>query len=56
MPCNVNRYLADELAYLLTNADAKALFFDVTLADRVAEVRDVPRSPVDDPGRGRRAD
>ena len=41
MPCNVNyRYLADELAYLLTNADAKALFFDVTLADRVAEVRD----------------
>ena len=41
VPCNVNyRYLADELAYLLTNADAKALFFDVTLADRVAEVRD----------------
>ena len=41
VPCNVNyRYLADELAYLLTNADAKAVFFDVTLADRVAEVRD----------------
>lgn len=41
VPCNVNyRYLADELGYLLDNADAKVLFFDVTLADRVAEVRD----------------
>jgi acyl-CoA synthetase (AMP-forming)/AMP-acid ligase II len=41
VPCNVNyRYLADELAYLLENADAKALFFDESLADRVAEVRD----------------
>jgi fatty-acyl-CoA synthase len=41
VPCNVNyRYLADELAYLLENADAKVLFFDHTLADRVAEVRD----------------
>ncbi|MEZ5167982.1 MAG: AMP-binding protein [Acidimicrobiales bacterium] len=38
---NVNyRYLADELAYLLDNADAKVLFFDETLRDRVAEVRD----------------
>ena len=41
VPCNVNyRYLADELAYLLDNADAKVLFFDHTLADRVADVRD----------------
>jgi len=41
VPCNVNyRYLADELAYLLENADAKVLFFDHTLADRVSEVRD----------------
>ncbi|GJM39507.1 MAG: acyl-CoA synthetase [Acidimicrobiales bacterium] len=40
VPCNVNyRYLADELAYLLENADAKVLFFDETLADRVAEVQ-----------------
>jgi 3-oxocholest-4-en-26-oate---CoA ligase len=41
VPCNVNyRYLADELAYLLDNADAKVLFFDVTLAERVAAVQD----------------
>lgn len=41
VPCNVNyRYLADELAYLLDNADAKAVFFDASLADRVAEARD----------------
>ena len=41
VPCNVNyRYLADELAYLLENADAKAVFFDHTLAERVADVRD----------------
>ena len=41
VPCNVNyRYLADELAYLLDNADAKVLFFDSTLADRVAEIRE----------------
>lgn len=41
VPCNVNyRYLADELAYLLENADAKVLFFDETLSDRVAEVQD----------------
>jgi len=40
IPCNVNyRYLADELAYLLDNADAKAVFFDASLADRIAEVR-----------------
>lgn len=41
VPCNVNyRYLADELAYLLGNADAKVVVFDHTLADRVGEVRD----------------
>ena len=41
VPCNVNyRYLADELAYLLENADAKVLFFDHTLAECVADVRD----------------
>ena len=41
VPCNVNyRYLADELAYLLENADAKALFFDHTLCEQVASVRD----------------
>lgn len=41
VPCNVNyRYLADELAYLLGNADAKVVVFDHTLADRVDEVRD----------------
>ena len=41
IPCNVNyRYIADELAYLLNNADAKAIFFDRSLRDRVAEVND----------------
>jgi acyl-CoA synthetase (AMP-forming)/AMP-acid ligase II len=41
VPCNVNyRYLADELAYLLDNADAKVLFFNSTLADRVVEIRE----------------
>lgn len=41
IPCNVNyRYVADELAYLLDNADAAALVFDHTLADRVADVVD----------------
>ncbi len=41
VPCNVNyRYLADELAYLLDNADARVLFFDGSLADRVEEIRD----------------
>ncbi len=38
VPCNVNyRYLVNELVYLLTNADAKAIFFDSTLVDRVLE-------------------
>ncbi len=41
VPCNVNyRYLADELAYLLENADAKVVFFDSSLAERVADVRE----------------
>lgn len=41
VPCNVNyRYIAEELAYLLNNADAKAIFFDVSLRDRVAQVVD----------------
>ena len=40
VPCNVNyRYVAEELEYLLDNADAKALFFDGSLAARVAEVK-----------------
>ncbi|MGA0237333.1 MAG: AMP-binding protein [Acidimicrobiales bacterium] len=39
VPCNVNyRYLSDELRYLLTNADAKAVFFDHSLADRIDDV------------------
>ncbi len=38
VPCNVNyRYLVNELTYLLTNADAKAVFFDSTLIERVLE-------------------
>ena len=38
---NVNyRYLDDELAYLLDNADAEILFFHGELADRVDAVRD----------------
>ena len=41
VPCNVNyRYLAEELEYLLDNADAKAVFFDASLRDRVAQVAD----------------
>jgi len=40
VPCNVNyRYLADELAYLLDNADAAVVIFDHTMAERVIEVR-----------------
>src|SRR4029079_16598153 len=38
------RYLDDELAYLLDNADAEALVFHTSLGDRVARVRSrVPR-------------
>ncbi len=41
VPCNVNyRYLADELAYLLTNAEASVVLFDHTLAERVIEIRE----------------
>jgi 3-oxocholest-4-en-26-oate---CoA ligase len=40
IPINVNyRYLDDELAYLLDNADAEALVFHSSLGDRVARVR-----------------
>jgi len=40
VPINVNyRYLDRELAYLLENADAEALVFHSSLADRVARVR-----------------
>jgi acyl-CoA synthetase (AMP-forming)/AMP-acid ligase II len=40
VPVNVNyRYLDDELAYLLDNADAEALVFHSSLGDRVARVR-----------------
>lgn len=44
IPVNVNyRYLEDELAYLLDNADAEALVFHSSLGDRVARV--APRMP-----------
>ncbi len=40
IPINVNyRYLDDELAYLLDNADVEALVFHSSLGDRVARVR-----------------
>jgi fatty-acyl-CoA synthase len=40
IPVNVNyRYLDDELAYLLENADAEAVVFHSSLGDRVARVR-----------------
>lgn len=40
-PCNVNyRYVEAELEYLVDNSDAKAVVFDVALADRFATVRD----------------
>jgi len=41
VPVNVNyRYLADELRYLLDNADAEALVYHGALAERVQAVRD----------------
>jgi acyl-CoA synthetase (AMP-forming)/AMP-acid ligase II len=55
---NVNyRYLDEELWYLLDNADAEALFFHASLADRVARVVDrLPKLKllveVDDTGTG----
>jgi 3-oxocholest-4-en-26-oate---CoA ligase len=40
-PINVNyRYLDDELAYLLENADCEAIIFHAGLADRVERVKD----------------
>jgi len=40
IPINVNyRYLEDELAYLVDNADVEALVFHSSLGDRVARVR-----------------
>ncbi len=40
VPINVNyRYLDDELAYLIDNADMEALVFHSSLGDRVAKVR-----------------
>ncbi|HEV8296769.1 MAG TPA: AMP-binding protein [Acidimicrobiales bacterium] len=40
VPCNVNyRYLAEELRYVLDNADAEAVVFDHTLRDRIDEIR-----------------
>src|SRR5262245_41245692 len=40
VPVNVNyRYLADELHYLLDNADAEVLVYHGALAERVAVVR-----------------
>ena len=44
-PCNVNyRYVEAELRYLIDNSDAKAVFFDASLADRFDAVRaDLPK-------------
>ncbi len=40
-PINVNyRYLDEELAYLLTNADAEAVVFHTSLGDRIERIRD----------------
>lgn len=39
-PCNVNyRYVEAELQYLVDNSDAKAVFFDASLAERFGNVR-----------------
>ena len=45
IPINVNyRYRADELVYLLDNADAEALFFQAEFQERIEEIRDrLPR-------------
>jgi fatty-acyl-CoA synthase len=45
VPVNVNyRYLDDELVYLLDNADAEAIVYHTSLADRLARVRErLPR-------------
>ena len=40
-PCNVNyRYVEAELLYLIDNSDAKAVFFDASLAERFGNVRE----------------
>jgi acyl-CoA synthetase (AMP-forming)/AMP-acid ligase II len=40
VPCNVNyRYLADEIRYVLDNADAEVVLFDASLRERIDEVR-----------------
>jgi fatty-acyl-CoA synthase len=40
-PINVNyRYQEEELVYLLNNADAEAIVFQATYADRIAAIRD----------------
>ena len=45
VPVNVNyRYLDDELWYLLDNADAEALFFHTSLAERVDRCASACRS------------
>ena len=39
-PCNVNyRYVEAELEYLIDNSDAKAVFFDASLAERFDHIR-----------------
>jgi len=44
VPANANyRYLGEELAYILNNAEAEAIFFDHTLADRVEAA--LPKCP-----------
>jgi fatty-acyl-CoA synthase len=44
VPANINyRYTSDELLALVDNSEAKVLFFDASLADRVASITD--RSP-----------
>jgi acyl-CoA synthetase (AMP-forming)/AMP-acid ligase II len=40
VPANVNyRYLADEIRYVLDNADAEAVVYDVSLRERIDEIR-----------------
>ena len=42
IPANVNyRYLDEELAYILNNADAEAILFDSSLTERVDSVRSI---------------
>jgi acyl-CoA synthetase (AMP-forming)/AMP-acid ligase II len=40
VPCNVNyRYVADEIRYVLDNADAEVIVYDASLRDRIDAVR-----------------